>query len=239
MIDDERLRRLHRHDARDEPERGERSPARAQDEGLGNVRFFDPIAKRRIPADAAHRLAAEAERLQHRTDDEAQGLEGIALVPGANLLLVGFPLDRAMHDLRISVMDRCNFRCPYCMPEDQHFLKREELMTREEVTLIAKLFVERYGITKIRLTGGEPLVRKGVDFAMRLLGQQFVMGETIAAARSSDTSAGRRAASSPVVCAAPPICATLSSRRTDSGATAISKARLRPGAPYTSRYVGA
>ncbi len=67
--------------------------------------------------------------------------------------------DRTHRSLRISIVDKCDLRCTYCMPEDQHFLKREELMTREEIATMAKLFVERYGITKIRLTGGEPLVR--------------------------------------------------------------------------------
>ncbi|MBL7984123.1 MAG: GTP 3',8-cyclase MoaA [Flavobacteriales bacterium] len=66
---------------------------------------------------------------------------------------------RTHRSLRISIVDKCDLRCTYCMPEDQHFLKREELMTREEMARIAKLFVERYGISKIRLTGGEPLVR--------------------------------------------------------------------------------
>ena len=66
---------------------------------------------------------------------------------------------RVHRSLRISIVDKCDLRCTYCMPEDQHFLKRTELMTREEVAIIAKLFVEKYGITKIRLTGGEPLVR--------------------------------------------------------------------------------
>jgi cyclic pyranopterin phosphate synthase len=65
---------------------------------------------------------------------------------------------RAHRSLRISIVDKCDLRCTYCMPEDQHFLKREELMTREEIATIAGLFVERYGITKIRLTGGEPLL---------------------------------------------------------------------------------
>lgn len=66
---------------------------------------------------------------------------------------------RTHRSLRISIVDKCDLRCTYCMPEDQHFLKREELMTREEILHIARLFVERYGITKIRITGGEPLVR--------------------------------------------------------------------------------
>lgn len=66
---------------------------------------------------------------------------------------------RTHRSLRISIVDKCDLRCTYCMPEDQHFLKREELMTREEIRTIAQLFVEHYGISKIRLTGGEPLVR--------------------------------------------------------------------------------
>lgn len=66
---------------------------------------------------------------------------------------------RTHRSLRISVVDKCDLRCTYCMPEDQHFLRREELMTRDELVKIARLFVERFGITKIRLTGGEPLLR--------------------------------------------------------------------------------
>mgnify|MGYP003393547855 CR=1 FL=1 len=66
---------------------------------------------------------------------------------------------RTHRSLRISIVDKCDLRCTYCMPEDQHFLRREELMTREEIATIATLFVERYGISKIRVTGGEPLVR--------------------------------------------------------------------------------
>ena len=74
-----------------------------------------------------------------------------------------FPLNdrlgRTHRSLRISIIDKCDLRCTYCMPEDQRFLQREELMTREEIATITRLFVQRYGITKVRLTGGEPLVR--------------------------------------------------------------------------------
>ena len=66
---------------------------------------------------------------------------------------------RTHRSLRISIVDKCDLRCTYCMPEDQQFLRREELMTRTEIATIARLFVDRYGVTKIRLTGGEPLVR--------------------------------------------------------------------------------
>jgi cyclic pyranopterin phosphate synthase len=69
---------------------------------------------------------------------------------------------RTHSSLRISIVDKCDLRCTYCMPEDQQFLRRDELMTREEVVRIARLFVDRYGISKIRLTGGEPLLRRDV-----------------------------------------------------------------------------
>src|SRR6201994_631635 len=76
------------------------------------------------------------------------------------------PLDRLgrpLHDLRISVMDRCNFRCPYCMPKEQfhehyQFLKSRERLSFEEIVRVAKLFAG-LGVRKVRLTGGEPLLR--------------------------------------------------------------------------------
>lgn len=73
-------------------------------------------------------------------------------------------LDRPLTDLRVSVTDRCNFRCRYCMPReifgpDHAFLERDELLDFEEVTRLVTLFGE-VGVTKVRLTGGEPLLRK-------------------------------------------------------------------------------
>jgi cyclic pyranopterin phosphate synthase len=73
-------------------------------------------------------------------------------------------LGRPLHDLRISVTDRCNFRCVYCMPRavfgpDHAFLPREELLSFEEITRLVRLFVA-LGVRKVRLTGGEPLVRR-------------------------------------------------------------------------------
>jgi len=72
-------------------------------------------------------------------------------------------LGRPLHDLRISVMDRCNFRCPYCMPKDTfhenyRFLKSTERLSFEEITRLTRLFVQ-LGVKKVRLTGGEPLLR--------------------------------------------------------------------------------
>src|SRR5690606_3068404 len=67
---------------------------------------------------------------------------------------------RVHRDLRISVTDRCNFRCTYCMPaEGLTWLPREEVLTFEELERVARLLVERHGIRSIRLTGGEPTVR--------------------------------------------------------------------------------
>jgi GTP 3',8-cyclase len=75
--------------------------------------------------------------------------------------------NRPLRDLRISVTDRCNFRCGYCMPaeiygENYRFLPREELLTYEEITRLTRIFV-RLGAVKVRLTGGEPLLRQELE----------------------------------------------------------------------------
>jgi GTP 3',8-cyclase len=70
------------------------------------------------------------------------------------------PFGRQVLDLRISVTDRCNFRCQYCMPqEDMHWLPRSEILTFEEIERVAGVFVGRFGLTSIRVTGGEPTAR--------------------------------------------------------------------------------
>jgi cyclic pyranopterin phosphate synthase len=84
-------------------------------------------------------------------------------------------LGRPLHDLRISVTDRCNFRCVYCMPRDvfdagYRFLPHAELLTFEEIARVAKVFVRR-GVEKIRLTGGEPLLRRNVERLVAMLGE--------------------------------------------------------------------
>ena len=80
---------------------------------------------------------------------------------------------RTMRDLRISVTDRCNFRCVYCMPKDVYdadhqFLPRADLLTFEEITRVARVFVA-HGVTKLRLTGGEPLLRRNVERLVEML----------------------------------------------------------------------
>ena len=82
-------------------------------------------------------------------------------------------LSRPLHDLRISVIDRCNFRCVYCMPKeifdkDYQYLPHSSLLSFEEITRIAAIFL-RHGVKKIRLTGGEPLLRKNIEGLIAML----------------------------------------------------------------------
>ncbi len=98
------------------------------------------------------------------------------------------PFDRVVRDLRISVTDRCNFRCRYCMPEEgMAWLPRADLLSFEEIERVARICVERYGFTGIRLTGGEPTVRAqlpalvgrlaalGVDLSMTTNGASLAL----------------------------------------------------------------
>src|SRR5918998_1979492 len=80
---------------------------------------------------------------------------------------------RPLRDLRISVTDRCNFRCVYCMPKevfgkDYAFLERKALLSFEEIARLARVF-QRLGIEKVRLTGGEPLVRRNLEQLIAML----------------------------------------------------------------------
>ncbi len=83
-------------------------------------------------------------------------------------------LGRPLRDLRISVTDRCNFRCSYCMPaeifdKNFKFLPKDDVLTFEEITRLSNLFVRAAGIEKLRITGGEPLVRKDIADLIRML----------------------------------------------------------------------
>src|SRR2546429_6113243 len=80
---------------------------------------------------------------------------------------------RALRDLRVSVTDRCNFRCVYCMPKEifgknYQFLPQSEVLTFEEIARLVGIFVE-LGVQKIRLTGGEPLVRRDIERLVAML----------------------------------------------------------------------
>src|SRR6266852_5120860 len=82
-------------------------------------------------------------------------------------------LGRPLRDLRISVTDRCNFRCTYCMPKevfgrDYTFLDRAEILTFEAMTRLTRIFISA-GVEKVRITGGEPLVRRDIEKLIAML----------------------------------------------------------------------
>ena len=103
-------------------------------------------------------------------------IEGVPSVPAIFEPPSGALTDsrgRRVHDLRISVTDRCNFRCVYCMPKtvfgrDYPFLPRTDLLSFEEIARIARVFVA-HGVSKIRLTGGEPLLRRNIEHLVEML----------------------------------------------------------------------
>jgi len=85
------------------------------------------------------------------------------------------PFGRHVSYLRVSVTDRCDFRCVYCMSENMTFLPRKDLLTLEELDRLCSAFVVR-GVKKLRITGGEPLVRKNIMHLFRKLGQHLETG---------------------------------------------------------------
>jgi len=90
---------------------------------------------------------------------------------------------RPLHDLRISVTDRCNFRCVYCMPKDVFgrdypFLAHADLLSFEEIARLARIFVDQ-GVSKIRLTGGEPLLRKNLERLVEMLARMGQLDLTL------------------------------------------------------------
>lgn len=85
------------------------------------------------------------------------------------------PFGRAITYLRVSVTDRCDFRCVYCMAEDMAFLPRKDLLSLEELDRLCTVFIEK-GVRKLRLTGGEPLVRKNIMHLVRELSRHLRSG---------------------------------------------------------------
>ena len=100
----------------------------------------------------------------------------VSVIPAHTLSPSGALADtrgRLLRDLRISVTDRCNFRCTYCMPKsvfdkDHHFLQKSELLSFKEIVRMTRLFVA-HGVEKVRLTGGEPLLRKNIEVLIEML----------------------------------------------------------------------
>ena len=86
------------------------------------------------------------------------------------------PFGRSISYLRVSVTDRCDFRCVYCMSEDMAFLPKAELLSLEELERLCGAFI-RHGVKKLRLTGGEPLVRRNVMSLVRALGRRLEAGD--------------------------------------------------------------
>src|SRR6185295_3350450 len=116
----------------------------------------------------ASRRGRFGRRLYHSTMDPQ-------LTRGAPPGPVTDRLGRAMHDLRISVTDRCNFRCTYCMPKEVYgrdfaFLPRDQVLTFEEIVRIARVFAGE-GVEKLRITGGEPLARHDVPTLIAMLAE--------------------------------------------------------------------
>ncbi|MDF1775780.1 MAG: GTP 3',8-cyclase MoaA [Rhizobiaceae bacterium] len=86
------------------------------------------------------------------------------------------PFGRAINYLRVSVTDRCDFRCTYCMSENMTFLPKKDLLTLEELDRLCTVFVEK-GVKRLRLTGGEPLVRKNIMHFIRSLSRHLQSGQ--------------------------------------------------------------
>ncbi|MBA2674473.1 GTP 3',8-cyclase MoaA [Ramlibacter sp.] len=126
-----------------------------------------------------------SERVIPLVDQRLQALRAaVPALPVAATGLVADTLGRPLRDLRISVTDRCNFRCSYCMPKevfdkDYQYLPHAALLSFEEITRLARQFVA-HGVRKIRLTGGEPLLRKNIEVLVEQLAQlRTVDGEPV------------------------------------------------------------
>src|SRR6478735_61747 len=95
--------------------------------------------------------------------------------PGQKPRALVDPFQRAITYLRVSVTDRCDFRCVYCMSEHMTFLPKSDLLSLEELDRLCSAFVER-GVRKLRLTGGEPLVRRGIMTLVASLSRHLATG---------------------------------------------------------------
>src|SRR5690349_11045556 len=133
------------------------------------VRATSPPSPARMVSSSCRRDRTRFRKVSWRGSSagERMSTEKVVPLPSPGARSAGdAPLDqfrRPIHDLRISVMDRCNFRCPYCMPretfhESYRFLKSNERLDFAELLRLARVFV-RAGVKKLRITGGEPLLR--------------------------------------------------------------------------------
>ena len=116
-------------------------------------------------------------RLQNRAKDSVEAsVETAELDGAASRQRLIDPFGRAISYLRVSVTDRCDFRCVYCMAENMSFLPKSEILTLEELDRLCSAFVAR-GVRKLRLTGGEPLVRRGIMTLVNSLARHLRAGQ--------------------------------------------------------------
>ena len=172
--DDERrvvVRAAHAEAHREVPD-AEQLVAHRHDAALPWIRGRQP-ARRAVRDDLAD--AFDGQRVWVAPDPEDEHLHNAELTTAGTVSTVELrdTFGRPLRDLRISVTDRCNFRCVYCMPKDvfgreYRFLDRKELLTFEELARVARVFVDQ-GVEKVRVTGGEPLVRRDVERLVAML----------------------------------------------------------------------
>ena len=133
----------------------------------------DALVAPRLPRRAARRSASRSPRRARSSARARRSADGPRDSARAEHRRRTIVRGRPLTDLRISVIDRCNFRCPYCMPEDQYprdhaFLSKADRLRFEEIERLARIFVG-LGVRKLRLTGGEPLLRRDLPELVRQL----------------------------------------------------------------------
>src|SRR6201984_3629770 len=122
-------------------------------------------------------MAGLQNRLQNMVKDSVEvGVETAELDSGGCSQPLIDPFGRAISYLRVSVTDRCDFRCVYCMAENMSFLPKSEILTLEELDRLCSAFIAR-GVRKLRLTGGEPLVRRGIMTLVDSLARHLRAGQ--------------------------------------------------------------
>src|SRR5689334_21300565 len=122
-------------------------------------------------------MAAGPANLQNRMQDGVETtLQAREIGAGAARQPLIDPFGRAISYLRVSVTDRCDFRCVYCMAENMSFLPKAEILSLEELDRLCSAFITR-GVRKLRLTGGEPLVRRGIMTLVDALSRHLRSGQ--------------------------------------------------------------
>jgi GTP 3',8-cyclase len=122
-------------------------------------------------------MTADLRNLQNQMQDDVEtALKTREIGGGAGRQPLIDPFGRAISYLRVSVTDRCDFRCVYCMAENMSFLPKSEILTLEELDRLCSAFIAR-GVRKLRLTGGEPLVRRGIMTLVDSLSRHLRSGQ--------------------------------------------------------------